>query len=301
MSRKISSLGEFGLIEWIPKTVPFDGSVKRAIGDDAAVLPLTKEEDLLFTTDMIVEDVHFTCQMSPQDIGHKALACNLSDIAAMGGTPTYAVVSLGVPPETDTAFARGIYQGMISLGKKFKVSIVGGDTVKSDKIVINVALLGKVRKGKAVLRGGAKPGDRIFVTGPLGGSFESGRHLKFIPRLKEAQFLADNFHPSSMIDISDGLAADLGHILEESGVGAVIQEQMIPRNPGVDLENVLGGGEDFELLFTLSPGKTRALFKSAHPFLFYPIGEITAGKWKLFLADQAGGKTRIAPQGFKHF
>lgn len=301
MAAKLSELGEFGLIEWIRRSIPPDKTVKRAIGDDTAVLSFTAQDDLLFTTDMIVEGVHFTRQMSPQGIGHKALACNLSDIAAMGGAGTYAVVSLGVPPKTDVAFVRAIYQGMISLGKKFDVNIVGGDTVRSDKLVINVALLGKVKKGRAVLRSGAKPGDRIFVTGPLGGSFESGRHLKFVPRLKESRFLADHFLPSSMIDISDGLAADLGHILEESRVGAVIQEQLIPRNPGVKLENVLSGGEDFELLFTLSPRKTRALFKSAHPFLFYPIGEITAGRGKLFLIDKDGGKKRISPKGFTHF
>lgn len=267
----VSDLGEFGLIAKIRRYAPVTSSVVKGIGDDTAVLRHTKDKYLLFTTDMLVEGTHFTRRMGGAAIGHKALACSISDIAAMGGVPTHAVVSLGVAPKMPVRFVEDIYKGMGALAKRFGVSIVGGDTVRSNKIVINVALLGEVEKKYLVTRGGAKPGDWIFVTGTLGRSLATGKHLNFTPRLKEARFLVKNFKPSAMMDISDGLAGDLNHILKASRVGALLWEEAVPRTKGTTLQQALTDGEDFELLFTVREKQAVRLLK-----FFFPIGEIIA-------------------------
>lgn len=302
MLKKISQLGEFGLINLIRRQVDVRRPGIKGIGDDTAVLPCPKDKSLLFTTDMIVEGVHFTKNTAPQLIGRKAMASNLSDIAAMGGLPIYAVVSLGISPKVSVDYVNKIYEGMNRIGKKFGVAIVGGDTVKSDKLIINIALLGEAKHKKIIFRSGAKSGDQIFVTGPLGRSLPTGKHFNFLPRIAQSQYLIKNFAPTSMIDISDGLAADLGHILEESRVGAVIYEDKIPRNSGANLDNALYDGEDFELIFTLSLGQAKKLSKTKHKrFRFFCIGEITSNLKKLWLVDQTGQKKLIPFSGYKHF
>jgi thiamine-monophosphate kinase len=231
--------------------------------------------------------------MPPQAIGHKALACSISDIAAMGGYPTFAVVSIGIPKNLPVRFIKEVYQGIGRTARAFNVSIVGGDTIKTDKIVINVALLGLVKKKDLVTREGAKAGDWIFVTGPLGGSFKSGRHLNFTPRLAQARFLVENFKPNAMMDISDGLSGDLNHILKASRVGACLDQASIPRQRRVSLSQALNDGEDFELLFTLSPKSAGSLmdWQAVHKsFYFYPIGTISADV-----------KERIDPKSYSHF
>jgi len=297
MKQNLNNLGELGLINWIRQSCAVDGPAKKGIGDDTAVLPFSKQEDLLLTTDMSVEGTHFTAGTAPELIGRKALARNLSDIAAMGGLPTFAVVSLGLPRKLSSAFVKRIYQGLDKLAKEFKVYIVGGDTVKSEKIVIDVTLLGKVVKNKAVLRSGARKGDQIFVSGRLGGSLKSGRHLTFTPRIKEAQYLLKNVHPTAMIDISDGLAGDLGHILKESKVGGMLVESSIPRNKGATLEQALFDGEDFELLFTVRPADMKKLAKNKK---FFHIGEISGKEPKLFL-NSKGRRKELTAKGFTHF
>ena len=289
----ISQLGEFGLINALKKYAPVSQDVIKGIGDDTAVLPYTKTKYLLFTTDMLAEGVHFTRRMPANSIGHKALACNISDIAAMGGLPTFAVVSIGVPKNLPVKFVEDIYKGMQALAKEFNVSIVGGDTIKSDKIVINVALLGEVEKKYLITRDGAKKGDWIFVTGALGGSFKSGKHLTFTPRVEQARFLVKNFKPNAMMDISDGLAGDLNHMLEESKVGACIDREFVPRCKGGSITQALSEGEDFELLFTLNSDKACKLIEWQERqkiLYFYPIGVITADV-----------KQRIYDKGFTHF
>ncbi|OGX34280.1 MAG: hypothetical protein A2787_08750, partial [Omnitrophica WOR_2 bacterium RIFCSPHIGHO2_01_FULL_48_9] len=300
--KKLSAIGEFGLIGLLRKQ--FSGSRRRGrpevikgIGDDTAVLPFHKDKYLLFTTDMIVEGVHFTKKSPPEAIGRKAMACNLSDIAAMGGVPTYAVVSLGTPARVKVKFIQEIYAGMEHLGKKYRVTIVGGDTVRSDKLIINIALLGEVKRKALTTRAGAKRGDWIFVTGPLGNSLKSGRHLSFTPRLKEAQYLVQNFKPTAMLDISDGLAADVGHILEESRVGAVLYEPKIPCHRGAALNNALYDGEDFELLFTVPPASGKKLLADKR---FYFIGEIVDRKNGLTLVDRRWKSRRLPFKGFTH-
>lgn len=296
-NRPLSSLGEFGLIERIRK-IAGNKDVVLGIGDDCAVVAHSKREYGLITTDMLLEDVHFKRAMPPAVIGYKALACSISDIAAMGGIPQYAIVSLGVPGTLKEDFVIKIYQGMKKLADKFRVRIVGGDTVKSGKIIINVALWGKVEKNKLVTRCGARKGDAIFVTGPLGRSYQTGYHARFMPRIKEARWLVQNCRPNSMIDISDGLSSDLGHILEESKVGADIYEKNIPRRNNAMIDEALNDGEDFELLFTVAATKESLLRKS--PFKFYKIGEITKQKG-LRLIKNNGKKLILTAKGYRHF
>lgn len=301
MPEILSQIGEFGFIDRIKRQMRPLKKVIQGIGDDTAVLPYGPNTYLLFTTDMMAEGVHFTRKMSPQGIGHKALGCNISDIAAMGGVPRYALVSLGVPGHLPWSFVRDVYKGMDKLARAFQVGIVGGDTIRSSKILINVAMTGEARKTDIVYRKGARPGDRIFVTGPLGRSLQSGWHLKFLPRLKESRYLVTHFKPSAMIDISDGLAADLGHILQESRVGAVLWEECILKRKGTALNNALYDGEDFELLFTLSPARAKAMRQRRTAFHFYPIGEIVERRYGLKLQDKKGRYRKIRAKGYVHF
>ncbi len=290
---KISQLGEFGLIDALKKYAPVSKAVIKGIGDDAAVLPYSKKEYLLLTTDMLFEDTHFTRRMPPGAIGHKALACSISDIAAMGGWPTFAVVSIGIPKNLSVRFIKDVYKGIGRTARDFNVSIVGGDTIKTDKIVINIALLGLVEKKYLTTREGAKAGDWIFVTGPLGGSFKSGRHLNFSPRCPQARFLVENFKPNAMMDISDGLCGDLNHILKASKVGARLDYASIPRQRRVSLPQALNDGEDFELLYMLPAAKAHQLMAwqaRKRAFYFYPIGIITSD-----------AKEKIDAKSFNHF
>lgn len=297
---QLSQLGEFGLIELLKKYQGSGAAVIKGIGDDTAVVPLDAKRYLLLTTDMLMEGVHFERKARPRLIGRKALACSISDIAAMGGVPRYALVSLGVPGSLPWSFARDVYKGMDTLACKFGVAIVGGDTVRSAKVVINVTLTGEARKSDVVYRSGARAGDQIFVTGPVGKSLFTGWHLKFIPRIKEAQYLVRHVKLTSMIDISDGLSVDLGHILEESKVGAVLEESKIPRRAGANVRQALYDGEDFELLFTVPASRVVLLLKQKR-FRFYPIGEIVSRAKGLLLRDKSGDLTKTAPRGYTHF
>ncbi|MBF0485309.1 MAG: thiamine-phosphate kinase [Candidatus Omnitrophica bacterium] len=300
---QLAKLGEFGLIDRLKRFQNLSLRVVKGMGDDAAVLSLDSKHYQLFTTDMIVEGVHFLKGERAFDVGHKALACNISDIAAMGGWATFAVVSLGLPSGTPVQYVEKIYAGMAALAKKFHVSIVGGDTVKADKLTINIALLGEVEKKNLVTRDGAKPGDVIFVTGRLGGSFKSRKHLTFLPRVAEARFLVEAFKPHAMMDISDGLLGDLGHILKASRAGAVLEEKLIPCAKGASLTEALSQGEDFELLFTCSSVKASKLleYTTKHKaFPFYKVGRIIAQPNKLFLEGKNGLRL-VKPRSFTHF
>jgi thiamine-monophosphate kinase len=293
-------MNEFNFIDSLKKFQNASSRVVRGIGDDAAVLALDGRWYQLFTTDMLVEGVHFTLKMPPVAIGHKAMACSVSDIAAMGGIPTCAVVSVGIPRRVPPALVARIYQGMHSCARRFKVSLVGGDTVRAGALTINVALLGEVEKKYLVARDGARPGDMICVTGRLGGSFASGRHLTFTPRFKEARWLVQHARPTAMMDISDGLAGDLRHILKASKAGAVLDERAVPCHNGVSVLQALSDGEDFELLFTLAPARAKVLARSA-PFAFTVVGEITAASHRLMIKDISGKARAVEAKGYTHF
>ena len=301
-------IGEFGLIRELKKKIRPGKSVRLGVGDDAAVLPLSSKKDLLFTADMLIEDRHFRLgEATPFEIGRKALAVNLSDIAAMGGIPTHAVVSVGFPGHLTMNFVDELYKGMRELAKKFRVNIVGGDTNKSEKIIISLALLGEVEKGKWITRSGAKIGDMIFVTGDLGGSYVSKKHLNFVPRIKESQFLVNHFKIHSMMDLSDGLASDMHRICEASGVGAEIIEKKLPiSRVAKSVQNALTDGEDFELLFTLSKKEATKLLSVGTSKIrglapFHAIGLIVEKRRGIILIKEGGKIVNLKEKGFDHF
>jgi thiamine-monophosphate kinase len=202
------------------------------------------------------------------------------------------------------SFVDGLYDGLSAAAKRFGVQIVGGDTNQSDRLVLSVALLGDAAKGKAVRRSGARKGDVVFVTGSLGGSYLSKRHLRFEPRIKESQFLARNFNLHSMIDLSDGLASDITRIAEESGVGARISREAIPVSKGVSVKSAISEGEDFELLFTLSAREAARL--ALHPKVrglapFHRIGRIVDKREGIRLVHANGRLEPLLASGFDHF
>ncbi|MDO8603253.1 MAG: thiamine-phosphate kinase [Candidatus Omnitrophota bacterium] len=299
---RLKDLGEFNFINRISKTIKLSSRVIKGIGDDAAVLRHTKDKYLLFTADMLVEGKHFHKGAKAGLVGGKALSCSVSDIAAMGGVPKFAVISIGLPGSLGLKYADGIYKGIKKAADRFGVDLVGGDTVGSEKIIINIALTGEVEKKSLALRSNAEENDAIFVTGNIGGSIKL-KHLNFTPRLKEARFLVKNFTVNSMIDISDGLLADLGRILKESGKGAIIYESAIPVSKNaLGFDSAVRDGEDFELIFTL-PESSACRLKKFWPFKtkISEIGRICSFRKGFFLVRKNGKSERIKPAGFTHF
>jgi thiamine-monophosphate kinase len=309
-------MNEFELIAQLTKTLPANPTVVTGAGDDCAVLDFGLPDKLfLFKTDAVVEGVHFEKDTPPEKIGRKALARCLSDIAAMAGTPAAVVVTLGLPELFKPETVVKIYDGLNALAQKHGVAVVGGETTANPgRIFISVALLGTVRRGRQILRSTAKAGDAIFVTGELGGS-AAGRHLDFEPRLAEARWLMERFPVHAMIDVSDGLAGDLRHLLKASGVGAELLKTAIPvsraaresarKNPfgKTPLAAALSEGEDFELLFTVAAGdavKLSDAWKKHFPKLKLScIGKTVAGE-SITLRDKSGAQ-KLNAHGYVHF
>jgi thiamine-monophosphate kinase len=309
-------MDEFELIAKLAKSLPTNENVVAGAGDDCAVLDLGVPDKLiLFKADAIVEGFHFTRETPPEKIGRKALARCLSDIAAMAGTPVAALVTIALPEDFDAEFVVKIYDGLNSLAKKSGVAIVGGETTTNPgRILISIALLGTVPRGKQILRSGAKIGDAIFVTGELGGSLAE-KHLEFEPRLAEANWLAENFSVHAMIDLSDGLAGDLRHILKASGVGAELLKSAIPISREAKLAvrksssakpafaAALTDGEDFELLFMVASKDAVKLFdawKKKFPKLKLScVGKIVSGDG-ILIRDKSGSH-KLNAHGYVHF
>ncbi len=325
-------IGEFGLIDRIRKRFPpSKRSLLVGIGDDSAVLRPKKDTDILLTTDLLVEDIHFDLKYTTfRQLGHKALAVNISDIAAMGGIPRYLVVSIAIPGELDINDIDEFYRGIGTLAKRFGISLAGGDTSASKKgIFISFTLLGDVEPGIAIARSGARVGDSIIATGSLGDSSagleilkkgeetEKGynylkkRHLMPIPRVDEGRFLATNKLATSMIDISDGLLSDLSHTLDESGVGAQLFLEKIPISPQLKsycaekevspLKYAFSGGEDYELLFTASK---RSISRITNNPLLKKTGVSVIGQIVKRRGIRWAGHNKIdeeALKGYDHF
>ncbi len=309
-------MNELELIQRLTRLLPKNESVVAGAGDDCAVIDVgLPERFLLFKTDAVVEGIHFTREMPPEKIGHKALARCLSDIAAMAGEPGSALVTIGLPEKFDAGIVEKIYDGMSALAKKYGVAIVGGETTTNpERIFISVALIGFVARDKAVLRSGAKIGDALFVTGELGGSL-AGKHLDFEPRITEARWLAENFSVHAMIDLSDGLAGDLRHLLDASKVGAELLSDAIPISRAARLNfksesskkppllAALTDGEDFELLFAVA-GKDAVPLLDAWKKKFPGVkltcvGKITSGHG-VTIRDKKGARPLTA-HGYVHF
>ncbi len=262
----------------------------KAVGDDCAVLPMNETHDMVLTSDPLIENVHFTSETTPEQIGHKAICRVLSDFAAMGAEPQYLLVNVVAPPEQNFQTLEKIYAEFSNLWKKYGAEVVGGDLAQGPVLELHVFGVGRVPKGTALLRSGAQPGDLIYVTGPLGGAQQSGKQFTFEPRLDWGNALRESGVVTSMMDISDGLATDLRHILKASGVGAELDGSLIPCNG--TLEQALYDGEDFELLFTAPPVAT---FPSLGTDCIC-IGRVTGDAERLLL-DGAP----LAAKAFEHF
>jgi len=313
-------LKEKSLIARLRKRAPSGGAVITGIGDDAAVLRIPRSHQALVTTDFSLEGIHFRREWHPPEvIGHRSLTRGLSDIAAMGGQPIAAFLSLALPPSLPQAWVDRFLNGLLKLAKTFKVSLAGGDTSESPAgVLIDIVVVGSVARGQAILRSAARAEDRIYVTGTLGGSAAalsllcSGRklregdfpqHFRPMPRIPVGRILGRKAIPSAMIDLSDGLSSDLAHICSESGVGAEIETEAIPvarwGKPvtPVDPKFVLHGGEDYELLFTAPPGRRVPRRIAGIPIT--AIGHIRT-KRGIFLMTQ-GKRVELTPQGWQHF
>ena len=326
MSIKSCAKSEFDFIESLKDRLP-----NSKIGDDCAVLPKDTRMDLVVTTDLLIEDIDFRRAWStPELLGHKALAVSLSDVAAMGAKPVWSMLSIGIPAKIwKTDFVKRFYNGYLRLARKSSVELIGGDVSKTpDKIVIDSIAGGEVKKGKAVLRSGAKVGDLIFVTGNLGAAAGGLRLLQTGEKLEESKnksLLLRQLapHPQSeigkiigeyslataMIDLSDGLSSDLAHICLASKVGAKIFADKIPFDKKLNaiagsfdekINFALNGGEDFELLLTVNPKKVFRLKKELGNQKIFRLGEVTVNANIIKLIT--GAKTRILPpKGFRHF
>jgi thiamine-monophosphate kinase len=258
---KLREVGEDRLLENLLRDLPAGRGVILGAGDDCAVVESGERGDrfTLLKTDCLVEGIHFAKNSRPEDVGWKAMARPLSDIAAMSGAPQFALVTLIVPSQRDVAWVTRLYRGISKAARSFGVAVVGGETSNiKGPAVISVSITGFVEKTRWVGRSGGKPGDDLFVTGRLGGSLR-GHHFKFIPRITESRWLTANFRVHAMMDLSDGLGADLPRLARASGVGFSVEEDVLPRNRGCTVRQAITDGEDYELLFAISPKDSRSL------------------------------------------
>jgi thiamine-monophosphate kinase len=328
--KKVKDIGEKGVIEFISSKSTVENTLlKVGIGDDCAVFSISCDFDMLVTTDMLVEGTHFLLpQFDPKGIGSKAILSNISDIAANGGIPIFATISIGLNPELPLETFERIVEGITEFAKKYKVSIIGGDTVRSEKIVISISLIGTSPKDKFALRSRAKPREYLIVTGDIGASaigleaiiegYDKDLFANFIKRHYEpdikvefANLLVKENLVSSMIDISDGLVKDAGRIAESSCVAIIFEKDFIPvpelrkevrailkREP---IEYSLFGGEDYELLFTAKKGKESEIIELAEKLniKISKIGFTETGKG-LYI-EEGNKRVPIEFMGFEHF
>ncbi len=294
-------MGEFEYIDWLRRQTPPAGRVAVGPGDDCAVLDWSEGKPCLVTTDMLMEGRHFVlAEVGAHRVGRKAMAVNLSDIAAMAARPIAAVVDVALPKIGGRKLAEELYRGMREMADAFDTALVGGDTNSWDgPLVIAVTVLGEAAGRGPVTRSGARPGDWLMVTGPLGGSLR-GKHLDFTPRIREALQLHALIELHAMIDISDGLAADVYHICDESHCGAVLIAEDIPVSKDAEsLEQALRDGEDFELAFAASPADGERLLRDQ------PVGGIQLSRIGEFVAEgywieKNALREPLEPRGWTH-
>ena len=323
----IADVGEFGLIDRLSRRLPGNRLVRLGVGDDAAVIDLPKGRQLVASCDLLVEDVHFRRSTTPpRALGHKALAVNLSDLAAMGAEPVAALISLALPGDLRLSWVDAFYKGLAGLAGRTGTAIAGGDTTHTPgPIIIDLAVLGVVERGKGLRRDAARPGDGLWVCGPLGLSragleaLEKGlgghaalkkAHREPRPLLKEGRALARCGRCGACIDVSDGLLNDLGHILKRSGVGAEIEIARLKTAPelarylkprkGDPVDYVLNGGEDYALLFTLRKGDERPGPWPGDASVPYRIGRVVRGRGIRIIRPDKGLAVMDAA-GYDHF
>lgn len=249
-------MGEDALVSMLTSSLPVNGSLLEGPGDDCAVVQRDRRWDTLLKTDAVVEGIHFTPETPPELIGRKALARAVSDVAAMGGLPEHALVTVLVHPDRPAEQLAGIYRGLCALAGEFGISVAGGETaaLAADGLALSITLTGRVERGRAWRRSTASPGDLIAVTGRLGASFPSGRHLTFRPRLLLARLLQERGpRPTAAMDLSDGLGTDLPRLARASGCGFELDESLLPLHDGATPRQALSDGEDYELLLCFRP------------------------------------------------
>ncbi|MBZ5545373.1 MAG: thiamine-phosphate kinase [Acidobacteriia bacterium] len=328
---------ESEFVRWLRRIVPARrGRLKLGIGDDAALIGVGRGQELILTTDLSIEGVHYLPTIHPpRSVGHRALARSLSDIAAMGGTPRFALISLAISRRTTRRWVEGFYAGLLDLAGRFGVAVIGGDTaIVPDRTVIDVIVCGEVPARRALLRSGARPGDHIFISGRLGLSALGLRllrarrrprrsaapsprlfaaairaHLYPEPQCALGSFLARRRLASAMIDVSDGLSTDLAHLCAASSVGAWIGEELLPKPQPADFgraeqwdptDLTLHGGEDYQLLFTVPRGRVRQVPREFQGMRLHWIGAIWVSK-RVELLRPDGTHRRLEPGGWDHF
>lgn len=310
-SSQLGHIGELKIIETLLARLPLQNSLIVPPGDDSAVARLDgSEADLVLTSDPVIEGTHFESGTNPSLIGNKAAGRVLSDLAAMGAVPKWILLNIAGPPSTPAEDITSISDAAASLCSTFGAVVAGGDIAVSQSLSVNAFACGFVPKDTAITRKGALPGDLVFVTDSLGGSI-SGKHLSFIPRVREGIWLRENGFPSAMTDITDGLATDLRHILQSSSAGAVLNLESIPVSDSLAsmpfekmIEHALSDGEDFELLFTVPPSRSKELIErwpKEFETKLSQIGYINDDLGRILHKSASGKYHEIALKGYEHF
>ncbi len=307
----LQQVGELGIIERISRRLPVRSDVVVSAGDDCAVVRMRaeSEDDLVLTSDPVVEGVHFDAGMDDFQIGHKAAGRALSDIAAMGGEPLWGLVDIVAPGHMDAARIDAIYAGMMAVAQRHGLAIVGGDVAEGNDLQIHLFAAGRTPRDRAILRSGAKPGDLLFVTGALGGSRMGGHH-SFEPRVSEGMWLRE--YATAMIDVSDGLFTEVWHLLKAGRVGAEIQVERVPISAAAramddgtpPLLHALQDGEDFELLFSAPPcaaGKMLDAWRTSFDIPCTQIGTVTSANGILSATGDGSEDVQGQIRGFEHF
>jgi thiamine-monophosphate kinase len=292
---KVAEIGEDRLLARLLRNIPVNRLVISGAGDDCAVVaPPTERELLLLKTDCVVEGIHFASDADAAAVGWKAMARPLSDFAAVAGRPRFALVTLLIDRATELSWVTKLYRGLRRAASRFGVAIVGGETSNTTgPKTISVTITGAAERERWVSRSGGKPGDALFVTGRLGGAI-GGRHLRFVPRIDEARWLAEHFEIHAMMDLSDGLGTDLPRLARASGVGFELNHEALPRNRGCTIEQALSDGEDYELLFAVAPDTSDVLlrrWRKRWPLKLTRIGQLTKN----------ATRRNALPSGYVHF
>jgi thiamine-monophosphate kinase len=292
---KLRDLSEDRLLEILLADLPLGRNTLVGPGDDCAVVQAPGIRGrLLLKTDCVVEGVHYLPEDDPRKVGWKALCRPLSDVAAMGGEPLHALVSIMSPEDRTVAYWRSIYRGLSKAAGRFGVGIVGGETSRSRCVAVSVSLIGRVESGRLITRSGGQPDDLLFVTGTLGGSF-GGRHLSFVPRIAEGRWLSSRGYARAMIDLSDGLATDLPRLAAASKCGFQIDSAALPRTRGCDIAQAMCDGEDYELLIAVAP-RLAARLRHGWKQMFPRVRLTEIGR----LTEPEASSTAL-PRGFDHF
>jgi len=292
---KVRDLNEDRFLKILLAGLPPGRNVVAGPGDDCAVVQSQgAREFLLLKTDCVVEGIHYLPEDDPVRVGWKALCRTVSDIAAMGGEPLHALVTILSPADKDVSYWKAFYKGLSKAAKRFGVGIVGGETTRAAQAAVSVTLIGRVEPARLITRAAGKPGDLLFVTGTLGGSIQ-GKHLDFVPRVAEGRWLGAHGYARAMMDLSDGLASDLPRLAAASGCGFEIDADALPRSRGCNPSQAMSDGEDYELLLAAPPrlaDRLRRGWKETFPRLrLTEIGRLT----------EPGTSATALPQGFDHF